>query len=224
MSRISILTQLRYGITFNRYVWCAISLRKFYRRLLVEVKGGSIMSYKIREDAIPHMSKAPISNVQIDSFLSEYRRYLLNDSSKYAAKEICSGLNRMKRSRLWCCESVELKVYVGDIVYLDYGHAYLNEAGYQHFGLIMSFWNNKALVIPMTSNKTSSQTAINVSDTGRCHLYYIGYVNGLSNHSTLFLNDAKMINTARIISVNGHIKKESSMFKEIRSHLINGLF
>lgn len=182
------------------------------------------MSYKIREDVIPNYSKKVLCEDQVDIYLKEYRSYLLGEYTKEGYKEICSGLNRMKRRRYWCCEGVDLSVKVGDIVYMEFGQAYLNEAGFQHFGLIMSLWNRKALVVPMTSNKNSFKSAVNVSENGRNHLYYIGYVDGLSNHSTLFLNDVKMLNTSRVISVNGSMCPKSAMFKEIQHHLVQGLF
>lgn len=182
------------------------------------------MSYKIREEIIPHYGKESICEEKVDSYLEEYRTFLLNEYCKEANKEICSGINRMKRGRYWCCDSVDITIAVGDIVYMEFGQAFLNEAGFQHFGLILSMWNRKAFIVPMTSNRMASKTAINVTDQGRSHLYYIGHIKGLTNHSTLFLNDAKMVNTSRIISVNGHIDPESSMFREIQTHLLEGLF
>lgn len=182
------------------------------------------MSYKIREDVLPHYARSPICESTVDEYLREYRRYLLKDYSKEAYKEICSGFNRMKRRKFWCCEGIDLKVCVGDIVYMEFGQAFLNEAGYQHFGLVMGLWNKKAFIIPMTSNKNASRNAINVDSNGRDHLYYIGFVEGLSNHSTLFLNDAKMVNTSRVISINGCICPHSKMFYDIQKHLKSGLF
>lgn len=182
------------------------------------------MSYKIKEEILPHLANARSKEEQVDAYLKEYRTYLLRDYEREAFKEMCSGFNRMKRRNFWCCEGLDLCVEVGDIVYMEFGQAFLNEAGFQHFGLVMQLWNRKALVVPMTSNQKSYETAINVSDKGRSHLYYIGYVKGLSNHSTLFLNDIKMLNTSRIISINGSICPQSVMFKEIKQHLMKALF
>ena len=182
------------------------------------------MPYKIREDVIPHYTQRAICEDKVDVYLQEYRNYLLGEYHREGFKEICSGLNRMKRRRYWCCEGVNLSVKKGDIVYMEFGQAFLNEAGFQHFGLVMGLWNRKAFIIPMTSNKNSFKSAVNVSENGRNHLYYIGYVDGLSDHSTLFLNDAKMLNTSRVISVNGSVCPNSDMFKEIQWHLVQGLF
>lgn len=182
------------------------------------------MSYKINEDIIAYTAQNSICTHKLDVYLKEYRNFLMNGFAKEVNKEICSGYNRMKRGKFWCCEGIDLSIEIGDIVYMEFGQAFLNEAGFQHFGLIISLWNKKAFVVPMTSNMQSSKHAVNVNKHGRSHLYYIGYVNGLSNHSTLFLNDAKMINTSRIISVNGNISPNSEMFKEIQEHLVKGLF
>lgn len=182
------------------------------------------MPYKIREDVIPSFSKKVICEEKVDAYLLEYKNYLLGEYSSEGFKEICAGLNRMKRRRYWCCEGVNITVKVGDIVYMEFGQAFLNEAGFQHFGLVMRLWNRKALIVPMTSNRNSYKSAINVHEKGRSHLYYIGYVDGLSNHSTLFLNDAKMLNTSRVISVNGSVCPQSAMFKDIQWHLVQGMF
>ncbi len=199
----------------------SLGIDSFYLKLR---PGGSNMSYKINEAMIPFGTSHHLCEDKVDFYLSEYRKFLLQDFKREAHKEICSGLNRMKRGKLWCCQSVDLKVSVGDLVFIEYGQAFLNEAGFQHFGLVMQIWNRKAFVIPMTSNPNTAKTAVNVSPTGKTHLYYIGCVKGLHADSTLFLNDAKMINTSRVISINGHIDPSSLMFQEIQAHLQNGLF
>ena len=183
------------------------------------------MTYKINENMLPMYNTSSKPNEKrIDEYIQYYRDFLINQVPKEASKEMCSGMNRMKRKHMWCSKSVDLVVRVGDIVYIEYGQAFLNEAGFQHFGLIVSVWNRKIMVVPMTSNSNAFQNAINVHQDGKSHLYYIGFVKGLSSHSTLFLNDVKMINSCRIISVNGHICPKTRQFQEIIEHLSLGLF
>ena len=43
----------------------------------------------------------------------------------------------------------------------------------------------------------------------------IGQLPGLRKPSTLFLNDCKFINTARIIDVKAHVQKDSPLFADI---------
>ena len=151
------------------------------------------MTYKIREGLLS-MYSVENAEHELNEVLKDYRRFVLAQS---------------KRSQMY------LAPEPGDICYLDYGHAYKNEAGYQHFGLILTSWNQKLLVLPMTSNPTAAKEAGNIHENGRSHLYYIGNQEGLNKASTLFLNDAKFINSSRVISINGHIRTDSFMFEEI---------
>lgn len=48
----------------------------------------------------------------------------------------------------------------------------------------------------------------------------LGEVKGLSKSSVLFLNDAKWINTARIIDVKAHLNPKEALFQEIRRRII----
>lgn len=52
------------------------------------------------------------------------------------------------------------------------------------------------------------------------HLMALGEVKGLSKSSVLFLNDAKWINTARIIDVKAHLNPKEALFQEIRRRII----
>ena len=60
---------------------------------------------------------------------------------------LISEANWIIRSRLSSGEEMGIRVKPGDICYMDFGMAYLNEAGYQHFGLVLSLNNRKALVM-----------------------------------------------------------------------------
>ena len=121
---------------------------------------------------------------------------------------ILSEANWLGRGNLMSGEDVGFFVEVGDIVYMDYGQAYLNEMGYQHFGLVMAISEKKALVIPMTSN---AKTYANAYD-------------GLCKKSVLFLNDMKFVNTARMIEKKAHIDVKSPVFRKIQLRIMMLLF
>lgn len=159
-----------------------------------------------------------------ETYLKSYRDYLENLNPRLRYKECISGFNRMQRWNSWSAEPFGIEARIGDICYIDYGHAYINEAGYQHFGLVISEFNYKLLVIPMTSNEGTIHQARNVDNSGKPHLYFLGKVKGLNKPSVLFLNDAKFINSSRVITINGHINEDSYMFKEIIQHLISEIF
>ena len=136
-------------------------------------------------------------------------------------RHLISEFNYEQRKEFKSSELVGFKVKVGDICYVDFGKAYINEAGYQHFGVIVSLNNSKAFIIPMTSNHSVYQQSY-CSKTylcGKKHLMRLGDVAGLNRKSVLFLNDAKFINTARIIEVKGHIHFNSELFQEIKRRL-----
>lgn len=150
--------------------------------------------------------------------------YIEETSGFYNTLDTKEALARMiseknYRYRKKACSSEEMGVWirVGDICYIDFGINYLNEAGFQHFGLITKIKNNKALVIPMTSNEKTYQDSI--GEHAKEHLMPIGKINGMNRNSVLFLNDARFINTARVIDVKAHINVESKLFKKIRKRL-----
>ncbi|WP_228410453.1 hypothetical protein [Erysipelothrix piscisicarius] len=160
----------------------------------------------------------------VEDYLNTYRSYIYLLPPYYIRKECISGLNRMCRQKNWSCESLNLSVSIGDICYMEFGQAFINEAGYQHFGLVMGIFNYKLFVVPMTSNYEIIQQARNINQLGKRHLYYIGQIPGLNKSSVLFLNDCKYVNSARVISINGRIDPNGPMFKEIRDLIIKETF
>ena len=160
----------------------------------------------------------------IVQYISDYKRYLESMHPSQAKKECISGYNRMQRMSLWSNLSEPGAPKIGDICYIDFGHMYINEAGYQHFGLIVSIFHHKICVIPMTSNRNAVNQAINVRDEGKHHLFYIGQLEGLNKPSVLFLNDCRFLNASRIISINAKIEPSSKMFQSIMNHLKEAIF
>lgn len=144
---------------------------------------------------------------------------------KEARDSLLSEYNYKVRSKLKSCRSFGLNIEPGDVCYIDFGRAYVTEAGYQHFGLVLKVFNGKAFVLPMTSNKSALEGAYEPDDNpeGMNHLYRIGAIEGLTRESVLFLNDGKFINTARIIDVKGHLDPEGEAFKKVYARFLEVL-
>ena len=119
-----------------------------------------------------------------------------------------SKLNFCQRKQAYTCKEIlsQIQIRKGDICFIDFGQAYLMEIGYQHFGLILAFKHHKAFVVPMTGKPIRKM---------KSHLFALGEISGLYKESCLFLNDAKWINTARIIDVKGHIDPKGKQFQQI---------
>jgi hypothetical protein len=137
---------------------------------------------------------------------------------RYLEQNMRSEANWVTRRTYGSGEEIGIHVTAGDICWIDFGQSYLNEMGYQHFGLVMSVCNRKALVISLTSNPAAWKVAGDPFSPSR-HLMRIGKPKGLMKDSTLFLNDSRWINTARVIHVRSHIDPESELFRRIRERM-----
>ena len=159
-------------------------------------------------------------------YLNQYQQYIRSLSTKQMSRECISGLNRLQRQHLRSSSQLNIHAKVGDVCYIDFGQVYINEAGYQHFGLILSIVNHKAFVLPMTSNTTTYQYANDPSriEHGKTHLYQLGWIEGLNKQSVAFINDCKFINTARIIAIKGYIDVNSLLFSEIVERVKESIF
>ena len=142
------------------------------------------------------------------------------------SSSLISEANWMIRGRYASGEQMGIHVKPGDIVYMDYGQSYLNEAGYQHFGLVISLCCRKALVVPMTSNPKTYENAYDpeISPEGSRHLMRLGQIRGMNKPSVLFLNDLRYVNTARVIDVKSHISTRSKTFKDVKERLMDIMF
>ncbi len=115
----------------------------------------------------------------------------------------------------------EVRIRKGDICYIDYGLSYICEVAYQHFGLILSLVHGKAFVVPMSGNQRALLMAKSKDNPqGKRHLMPLGCVEGLVKNSVLYMNDAKWINTSRIIDVKAHVEVESELFQEIHQRIV----
>ena len=129
--------------------------------------------------------------------------------------------NWIDRGSMACGEQAGVKVKVGDICWMEYGQAYLNEMGFQHFGLIIGILAHKALVIPLTSNESAYERAYDPVENpaGNRRLMRIGLVEGLRKNSTLYLNDMKFLNTARMFEVRAHLEADDPLFLEVKDRM-----
>lgn len=137
-----------------------------------------------------------------------------------------SEANWIVRGHCSCGDEIGIHVSPGDICYMDFGQSYLNEMGYQHFGLVVTLWQRKALVIPMTSNARTYANAWDAQDNprGKKNLMRIGLVPGLVKPSVLFLNDMRFVNTARVIDVKAHLDVRGELFQAIEQRIYGCLF
>lgn len=133
-----------------------------------------------------------------------------------------SERNHLQRCQLSSSENLGIQVKQGDICYTDFGQGYLYECAFQHFGLVLSIYGSKALLVPMTSNTLQYRNAYDPNDnpSGRKHLMRIGLIPGMRKHSVLFLNDLKYVNTARVIDIMGRIDPGSDLFIEIQTRIL----
>jgi hypothetical protein len=143
----------------------------------------------------------------------------LNEKEVY--DYMLSKLNFCQRKQMY--SSLEAKVYirVGDICFADFGLAYLSEVGYQHFGLVLAMRHGKIFVVPMSGNPQAYQRAYDPkTKQGKRHLMRLPEIEGLNKSSVLFLNDAKWINSARVIDVKAHIDEDSFLFEKIKNLVV----
>ena len=174
---------------------------------------------RIKEDYLRDYKakQIPIIKESIEDYLLWQRETLENLSVSEAKHFLISAANEKYRKKMRSCRELGFWIKPGDVIYADFGAAYLSEIGYQHPALVINVFAGKALVIPMTSNRINIIKAYDdrFNPDGSRHLMNIGIVPGLNRESVLFLNDVKFINTARIIDVKGHLEVESELFESI---------
>jgi len=162
--------------------------------------------------------------ILIESNLQDLRNLLNQQSSQEVARHILSTQNYISRAQLMVSETLD--VNRGDVCFIDFGQAYRHEAGYQHFGLVLSKLNGKIFVIPMTSNPDAYRQAFDgiQNPQGKVHLMRFGQICGLNRPSVLFLNDCKFISPSRIIEIKGHLDETDEQFKRIQHRVASCLF
>lgn len=157
-----------------------------------------------------------------------WESYIEEKNSDYRALDVKEAMSRFisdqnLRTRRTASNAAEMGVdiRVGDICYIDFGEAYIAEIGYQHFAIILTIFHNKAFVVPMSGNRSAYMQAYGKDNpNGKRHLMRLGKIDGMNKNSVLFINDAKFINTARIIDVKAHLDRNSELFHEIKERVI----
>ena len=153
-------------------------------------------------------------------YISEHEEEFKGLEVKDALPKLISDVNFRERKNYASCQELGVDIRVGDICYIDFGEAYICEIGFQHFGLILTLFHNKAFVVPMSGNYVAFHQAYGKKNPkGKKHLMRLGKIKGMNKQSVLFLNDAKWINTARIIDVKSHLDRNSTLFLEIKERV-----
>lgn len=110
------------------------------------------------------------------AYVKARKEVMMHVDEKNSDNYLVSDANWVLRSQYTSCEQLGVEVKEGDICFIDYGQAYINEIGFQHFGLIFSLYQKKAFVIPMTSNEVQYHSAYDLVENpnGKKHLMRLG--------------------------------------------------
>ncbi len=182
-----------------------------------ELNSISSMNNRYRAKSLPVLQEA------IEEYGNGIKQEYGEKSIQEAKDSLISEMNFRERGHLKSCRKYGMFINPGDLCYVDFGsRAFITEAGYQHFAIVISVCCGKAFVVPMTSKSENYEMAYDSRENpnGYIHLMKIGLPKGLNRNSVLFLNDAKYINTARIIDIKGHIDTDSDLFREIKRRVI----
>lgn len=150
----------------------------FYRftSILKEVK-----YMELNEDWLEFCQNGELEELR-EHYISVYMNLLDGLTSEELQTECISGMNRITRYKTLSCDELGIIVNVGDICFFDYGHAYKNESGFQHLGLVIGVFNYKVCVVPMTSSVKSMAQARNVSKKARLIFTLLEKLKDLQNH------------------------------------------
>lgn len=161
------------------------------------------------------------NNLVINDYLKSMKKAYETLMPGKVGRCMISQENWIDRGSLKSGEEIGVNVKVGDICWMDFGQAYLNEMGYQHFGLVITICMHKALVVPLTSNSSTYARAYDCLENpkgNRC-LMRLGLIDGLRKNSTLYLNDMKFVNTARIFEIRAHLDERDPLFIEVKERI-----
>lgn len=127
-----------------------------------------------------------------------------------------SKLNYIRRKNAVNSLDFNVIIRVGDICFIDYGHSYQQEIGYMHFGLIVAQNRGKVLIVPITGSNTKT---VHTFEEGNEHIVQLGKIEGMRKVCACYINDAKWLNSARIIDVKSHIPVDGELFKSIKNKI-----
>lgn len=187
----------------------------FYSHFFVSIKSMEPKYWLVNKQKC--MKERRINELIQEAFTEEMK--MLKELSKEEVYDyMISKLNFCQRKQCFSGKDLDIRIRVGDICFIDFGQAYLNEVGYLHFGLVLSILNQKALIVPMTGNASTYKKA---GKKGKEHTMALPEIKGLNKFSVLFLNDAKWINTARILDTKAHLDPNNELFEKIRCSVKN---
>ena len=183
------------------------------------------MQTNLTKDFLTVLKNQEVVNASmLVNFLGKYGEYLTQLPNKRLTMECLSALNRIEKETTNNCVISQTQLKVGDVCFIDFGHAYMYEAGYQHFGIIIKISHYKIFVVPMTSNQQTQRQLKEGHDKEQSHVFDLGWIAGLTKQSVCFLNDAKFINAARVIDVKGFLPPESYIFRKLKKRLFETIF
>ena len=175
-------------------------------------------------NASKHKQSTENQALMIQETMQTMKGFLHQQHPKEAARMLLSIHNYIQRCSLDTHQTHD--VIAGDVIYVDFGQAYLNEAGYQHLGLVLATFNGKIFVVPMSSNPKTYAEAYHPDENpeGKLHLMRFGQRCGLNQPSVLFINDCKFINPNRIIDFIGYLEPTDPLFSQIQHRVFSCLF
>ena len=152
-------------------------------------------------------------DVTIERWQQIEKRVLATLSETECSNYIRSMINWAKRKDIATSRVPDTweMVETGDIVFADFGVTYDMEIGAQHLGLVVSIVRGKAFVVPLTSTKRFTWHDNIRTLNSEC----------LSHESAVLCNDARFINTSRIIKKIG--KAEEWEWREIKNYVLKGI-
>lgn len=156
-------------------------------------------SYKVYEDEMSELLKS----LQFWATKRDFKKYCEFDPS----------------TKKW----VEIKVNLGDIIFLDLGINFPHEASYSHPAVVVEFINNLLLVVPSSSNPDKIRDAYHPVDneTGKIIYRKVTKQDGFDSECVLELDKIRVVNPARIIKIqsqlNEDINNDDSLFNEIKN-------
>ena len=141
------------------------------------------------------------------------RRVLATLGDKERKNYIRSMINWTKRKDIATSRVPDTweMVEAGDIVFADFGVTYDMEIGAQHLGIVVSIVRGKAFVVPLTSTKKFAWHDNIMTLKSDC----------LDHESAVLCNDARFINTSRIIKKIG--KADEWEWREIKTYVLKGI-
>ena len=144
-----------------------------------------------------------ICKQEIENYLNNFREYLLSQNVYDTASLLIAEQDWLKRK-----DSISTyKNVIGKILKIDFGKTYNTEIGYIHYGLCISEFDDKYLVIPLTTANDEIKASYHPKYRvyGKKRLFLLKKEDGNTQDSALYMNDARYITGSRIIGIGNKI-------------------